>query len=191
MTQSWSAETFERLYARNPDPWGFETSDYERQKYAATLDAIGERRFAAGLEVGCSIGVLTKLLASRCEALLAVDFSEAALRFAGVRLADVAGVRLERRRIPDEWPQGSFDLILLSEILYFLSPEDVVRTAQCASASLRPGGLAVLVNWTGPTDTPSTGDGAATLFLEQTAASLPAERRMDGASWRLDVLRAV
>ena len=31
---------FERLYARDPDPWRFATSEYERDKYAATLAAL-------------------------------------------------------------------------------------------------------------------------------------------------------
>ena len=63
---------FEALYAAAPDPWDFEGSDYERGKYAATLAALPQPRYARALEVGCSIGVLTALLAPRCDRLLAV-----------------------------------------------------------------------------------------------------------------------
>jgi len=70
---------FEALYASDPDPWRFATSDYEATKYDNTLAALGERRFAAGFEVGCSIGVLTARIALRCDRLLAVDVAAAAL----------------------------------------------------------------------------------------------------------------
>ncbi len=72
-------EYFEQLYVRDPDPWRFATSGYERDKYAATLAALPNRRFASGFEVGCSIGVLTRQLAERCDALLAADGSPTAL----------------------------------------------------------------------------------------------------------------
>ena len=62
---------FDRLYGADPDPWKFATSDYERDKYAATLAALPDRRFTRCYEVGCSIGVLTRQLAPRCDAILA------------------------------------------------------------------------------------------------------------------------
>ena len=51
------AAYFEALYAADEDPWDFTTSAYERAKYDRTVAALGDRRFARGLEVGCSIGV--------------------------------------------------------------------------------------------------------------------------------------
>ncbi|HST73796.1 MAG TPA: SAM-dependent methyltransferase [Acetobacteraceae bacterium] len=99
--RSWSPETFDRIYAADADPWKFTTSRYERKKNAATLAALGDRRFAA-LEIGCSIGVSTRLLAWRCEALLAVDVAEAALADARRRCAGLPGVRIKRRQVPGE-----------------------------------------------------------------------------------------
>jgi cyclopropane fatty-acyl-phospholipid synthase-like methyltransferase len=186
--QSWSPETFDRLYAADPDPWRFATSQYEREKYAATLAALGNRRFVAALEVGCSIGVFTRLLAPRCRTLLAVDVAEAALAAARRRCAGLPGVRIERRRIPDEWPEGGFDLIVLSEVLYFLGSADIARTARCVATALHPGGLALLVNWTGATDTPCTGDEAAELFIAAAAPELRSSQRVTGATYRLDLL---
>ena len=55
---------FEQIYARKRDPWDFESSKYEKMKYEATLAALPRDRYRCGLEVGCSIGVLTKLLQS-------------------------------------------------------------------------------------------------------------------------------
>ena len=51
-------ERFDRLYAERPDPWDFETSAYEHAKYDATLAALDDRRYATGLEVGCSMTVV-------------------------------------------------------------------------------------------------------------------------------------
>ena len=52
-------EYFDRMYAESDDPWRFETSEYERRKYAATLAALPRARYENALEIGCSIGVLT------------------------------------------------------------------------------------------------------------------------------------
>ena len=95
---------FDALYARDDDPWRFATSAYESEKYAATLDALPATRFANAFEVGCSIGVLTRLLATRCDALLAADVAEAALSQARARCADCAHVMVRHMRVPAEWP---------------------------------------------------------------------------------------
>ena len=94
---------FDELYAENPDPWDFETSEYERAKYAATIAALEQRHFATGLEIGCSIGVLTQDLKRHIDDLLAIDVAEIALEQARARNPDV---RFERREIPEEYPDG-------------------------------------------------------------------------------------
>jgi hypothetical protein len=80
MTGSRPAAHFERLYQTDPDPWGFKTSAYEQTKYRHTLSALAGRRFKSGLEFGCSIGILTRLLASRCDTILGRDIVEAPCR---------------------------------------------------------------------------------------------------------------
>lgn len=184
---SWGPEVFDRLYARDPDPWNFHSSQYERDKYAATLAALPPGRFANGFEVGCSIGVLTRMLAQRCGELLSVDVSEQALAAARANCAGLRHVDFRRLHIPAEWPPGSFDLVVLSEVLYFLGPGDLAATARLAAASLTPGGVALLVNWTGPTNSPSTGDEAAQRFMAA-AGLTPATQRRE-AQYRLDLLR--
>ncbi len=142
---------FERLYERSDDPWGFETSAYERAKYRRTLEALDNRRFHRALEVGCSIGVFTALLAPRCDELVAIDVSERAIARARARLAGVPGVRLVRAGIPAELPPGPFDLIVCSEVLYYLTA-DVLRNAAAAlEEALAPGGTLLAVHWTEPT----------------------------------------
>jgi len=157
---------FEALYAADPDPWRFASSAYEKEKYAATLAALPPRRFADALEVGCSIGILTAQLAPRCDRLLALDVAKSALAQARARCP---AVRFERRRIPQAWPPGRFDLILLSEMLYYLDAAGISETAARAANALQLGGCALMVHYLGETDYPVTGDQAAELFVHAAA----------------------
>ena len=59
-----SAEFFETMYAEREDPWEFASSQYERDRYAAIVRALGNRRYRRAFEPGCSIGILTPQLAS-------------------------------------------------------------------------------------------------------------------------------
>src|SRR5579863_8609060 len=94
------ASYFDALYAADPDPWGFAASDYERRKYDRTLAALPRRRYDRALEVGCSIGVLTRQLAGRCEALVSIDASGIPLRMARERCQDCSSVRFSRMIVP-------------------------------------------------------------------------------------------
>ena len=185
---SWSADVFDRLYAERPDPWDLAGSPYERDKRAATLAALPRPRFEAALEVGCSLGVLTEALAARCDRLLALDFAEAALARARARCAALPQVAFRCAHLPGDWPEGRFDLVVFSEVLYFLDAGDIARAAAACAASLLPGGTCVLVNWTGETDTPCTGEEAADRFIA--AAGLVAAPPCRAPGYRLDVLRA-
>jgi 2-polyprenyl-3-methyl-5-hydroxy-6-metoxy-1,4-benzoquinol methylase len=171
--RSTPARHFEALYRRHADPWGLATSDYEHRKYRATVAALGERRFRSGLEVGCSIGTLTARLAERCDTLLGIDFVEQALQAARDRCARFPHVRFERRTVPAEWPPGRFDLIVLSEVLYFLSPPDLDDVARRCATSVEPGSTVMAVNWRRPNDGTMPGDAAA----ERLSAMLPARWR--------------
>lgn len=186
MRESLAPAYFDRLYAQDADPWRFRDSAYEREKYRATMEALPKPRFADAFEVGCSIGVLSALLAARCDRLLAVDVADAALDQARQSCAGLPQVRFVRMRVPDDWADGVFDLIVLSEVLYYMSDADVRRTARLTSASLRPGGVALLVHWTGPTDYPLTADAAAETFMAEAALTLRSASRTP--EYRMDVL---
>jgi 2-polyprenyl-3-methyl-5-hydroxy-6-metoxy-1,4-benzoquinol methylase len=179
---------FERLYRANPDPWSFTTSAYERQKYEATLAALGTRRFQMALEVGCSIGVLTAQLASRCDQVIGLDFAPSAVAAARARCAPYPGVRIEQRQVPQQWPEGQFDLILFSEILYFLNESDLMVACAHTRRSILPGGLVLLVNYTGLTDDPCSGDTAASSFMAATSPYLQRILQRREPHYRLDLL---
>jgi hypothetical protein len=188
MTGSHDAEHFRRLYARSADPWGYRTSDYEQEKYRRTIEALGERRFRSGFEPGCSIGVLTRMLAMRCDALLAADIVEEPLRTARIMCGDLPWVRFMRMRIPIEWPDGCFDLIVLSEVLYFLTFHDIAAVAARVLTALDTGGVVLSVNWRGHGDDPCDGDEAATIFLNETSHALRVVSRYRTASYRMELL---
>jgi SAM-dependent methyltransferase len=164
-----SREYFEKLYAESPDPWGFETSPYERRKYERTLDVLGRRRYRHALEAGCSIGVFTAMLAPLCDELLAVDVSEKAIATAKERLAGFPHVRIEVRTLPEETPEESFDLVVASEVLYYW-PEDVMLAAlRRFEDVLAPGGTLLAVHWRKETKTyPLQGDEVHELLVEHT-----------------------
>ena len=117
MSERLGRDYFERLYADSRDPWNFETSEYERKRYDRTLSVLGDRSFRRGLEAGASIGVFTRMLAERCDELLAVDVSEKAVAEARERLKDFRNVRAERLSLPEQMPAGPFDLIAARRML--------------------------------------------------------------------------
>ena len=181
---------FDALYASDADPWRFASSEYERAKYQATLHALPKARYDRALEVGCSIGVFSRMLAGRCNRLLGIDPAERALTSARQRCAENPNVGFEKMSAPDQWPIGTFDLIILSEVVYYFNRDDAVRLTHRVMSSLRPQGDVVLVHWLGQTDYPLSGDEAVTAFRQEAesfAAVLRAERRPE---YRLDVLRA-
>jgi hypothetical protein len=138
---------FAAMYAESEDPWGFESRWYECRKYALTLAALPRERYRRGFEPGCSIGVLTELLAGRCDSLLAADLAPAAVGAAAERMAPYGGVEVARLAIPHDWPEGRFDLIVLSEIGYYLSADDLELLLDRTVASLQPGGTLIAVHW--------------------------------------------
>lgn len=156
---------FEDLYAKSSDPWGFRTRWYERRKRALTLAALPHERYLNALEAGCANGELAADLAPRCVRLLACDFHAQALQIATTRLAGFTNVRLEQRELPRQWPQQTFDLIVISELAYYLTPAQLAELLRCARASLAPAGVLLGCHWRHPiADALSDGDSVHAAF---------------------------
>jgi SAM-dependent methyltransferase len=149
MTPISAVERFERLYAQNPDPWGYRESGYEHQKYAATLAALPAGAFDRCLEVGCSIGVFTKLLAERCAALVALDFSPRAVALATNHLSALDNVEVLEAAFPEQTPPGTWDLIICSEVLYYLDEPRFEQAIAWLAQQLESGACLVAVSWRG------------------------------------------
>ena len=187
-------EYFDHVYQANRDPWNFESSPYERAKYAATLAVLPRPHYAEAFEIGCSLGVLTEQLAPRCGHLLAVDVSEAALAQARARCAELPQVEIKLLRVPEEFPNQQFDLIVLSEVGYYWSPADLARAADQLIAALNPGGQLLLVHWTPPVhDYPLTGDDVHQLFLSKAEPGGPLRHLTSQRheTYRLDLLERI
>lgn len=151
-------EYFAAVYAGAVDPWGFTDRWYEERKRGITLAALPQRRFASAYEPGCSLGVLTLGLADRCEALLAADVSPVALAAARERLAGRSHVTLAQHVLPRDWPVGTFDLVVLSELLYYLDDTDLQEVATRAVDAVAAGGTLLSVHWLHPVaDYPQSG----------------------------------
>ncbi len=138
---------FEARYRADPDPWGYETSAYERDKYDATLQACGPGPFPCALELGSSIGVLSARLADVCDRLVTVDAAPTAVAAARRRLADRPGVDTVLGAIPDDIPPGRYDLVVASEILYYLEPDALTATLGRLEHLTVPSGRLVAVHW--------------------------------------------
>ncbi|MBE2998313.1 methyltransferase domain-containing protein [Nocardiopsis sp. HNM0947] len=138
---------FTRMYEGSDDPWGFRSRWYEQRKRDLTLACLPEERYARAFEPGCSIGMLTRGLAQRCASLHAIDPVPTAVEQARREAAGVDHVRVERGRVPRDWPEGTFDLVVLSEMLYYFDDaelhEVIGRTLACAL----PGATVVAVHW--------------------------------------------
>ncbi len=173
---------FDALYAADADPWGFTSRWYEQRKYALTLAALPRARYGRALEVGCSVGVLTALLAGRCDALVALDASRAALDAARRRTPPHVDLRLGS--VPGDWPAGRYDLVVLSEVGYYLDAADLDRLLDLVARDLVPGGHVVACHWRHPVaDYPQTGD-AVHLALQR----WPRLSRVEEEDFLLDVL---
>ncbi len=185
-TESMPAEYFEGRYREDIDPWDFRSSAYEREKYEATLSALGKPNYRRVLEVGCSIGVLTTKLAKRSRRLLAIDASQTAIDAA--RENAPSNVTFETRVLPGDFPEGPFDLIMLSEVLYYFSEADLRLVADLCSAALAPGGEMVLCHWLGETNYPLAGCQASDMFADAVVMRVPSRRILRDDVYRLETL---
>jgi len=150
---------FERLYEQADDPWDFDASPYERRKYLHTLDSLGRERFTSALEIGCSIGVLTAQLAERSGRVVGIDVSDRALALARARLRNRPNVRLERGEFPEQVPPGPWDLVVCSEVLYYLDEAPFALAIDRLEQVLGDGATVMAVHWRPSTETyPLRGD---------------------------------
>lgn len=148
------------LYADTPDPWGFEHSEYEQAKFAATRAALTRRRYASAFELGCGNGQLARHLVDICDRYTGMD-------------AVVIAIEAARRAAPDgtfihdyypcTLPEGDFDLLILSEILYFLD-RDSLRKLASDIIEAWPKAEVLCVSWLGETDHDLQGEEALAIF---------------------------
>lgn len=147
---AFSAEYFDALYASSEDPWSFRTRWYESRKRAITVASLTRDRFRRGLEIGCSVGHLTELLAPRCDSLLAVDISTRAIEEA--QRTPQQNVEFAVQDVLAQFPAGRFDLIVLSEVGYYWNEADLRAIRARINDSLEPEGILLACHWRHPVE---------------------------------------
>lgn len=138
---------FERRYRADPDPWRLRDRWYEQRKRALTVAALTRPRYRRAFEPACALGLLTELLAARCDEVVAVDASATAVAATAERLAHLTNVSVAAMSVPDQWPDGSFDLIVLSEVGYYLDATAIAALRDAAVARLTTDGDLIAVHY--------------------------------------------
>ena len=137
---------FTELYRESPDPWKLSTDPNEVRRVERAMSLLSSSRYDSALELGCGGGHMTGLVAQRASRVVGVDCVDAALRVAGDRCASLLHVRFEKHWLPDSLPKGTFDLVVLSEIAYYMHEEVLRRFLQLVSDRLRVGGELLLAH---------------------------------------------
>jgi hypothetical protein len=153
---------FDRMYADSPDPWQLQGRWYEQRKYAITMALLPHPRYRHAFEPGCSVGVLTEQLAGRCDHVTATDIVPAALEANHQRLSQAGRrdrVTLLRRSLDEAWPSTDFDLVVLSEVGYYLDGETLRAVLDRELPRVMNGATVVAAHWRHHVpDYPMTGD---------------------------------
>jgi SAM-dependent methyltransferase len=188
--QSLQPSYFEDLYNNDSDPWQFETSEYEAEKYATTIAALTKPKYDNAFEIGGSIGVLTAMLADRCDSLLSIDVSEAAQQRAKQRCQNLNNVRFQIMQLPQEYPDEMFDLTVLSEVGYYFCWDDLHKAQKLIIERLQPNGHLLLVHWTPKAASyPLTGDEVHDSFLQ--LSNLKHLKGLRQEQYRLDLFERI
>ncbi len=144
-------EYFDGLYVADRDPWRVRDRWYEARKRALVLAALPRRRYVNALDLGCGIGTLTAQIAARCDHVTGIDASTAAIALARFYL-DQRNVTLRHATLPDEWPPGRHDLIVLSEVGYYLDRRALSSLGDRICESLDADGTLLTCHWRHPVD---------------------------------------
>jgi trans-aconitate methyltransferase len=182
-----SAAFFEAKYQEKADPWDFSSNAYESQRYDAIISAIAHRRYARAFEPGCSIGVLTERLAAYCDEVYAIDFSLSASAQAQVRCAHLPQVEVHCASLPEGTPDKDCDLLVLSEIGYYFTPQDWQHISTALIGSIPQGATVLAAHWLGQSrDHRISGDEVHEILLSH--AKLRVEHTECNPKMRLDRL---
>ncbi|MBP2274682.1 class I SAM-dependent methyltransferase [Sphingomonas sp. PL20] len=148
-----SAAALEAIYAADSDPWSAASARYRYQhrKYEVLISLLPPRRFARALDLGCGLGLLSRHLASRTDNVVGIDVAPSAVARARVLHADQQNLLFEAQdllSLPSAF-DGSFDLVVVADVLYYLSPLDdalLKALAMRIAALLAPDGMCMLAN---------------------------------------------
>jgi SAM-dependent methyltransferase len=182
---------FDQLFRSNQDPWGYESVWSEKRRHSLMLAMLDRPQYKRAYEPGCANGVFSALLGARAEVVESCDGSGEAVRAAREKTKSVSNVSVLHRCVPEEWPDGAFDLIVLSDFLYYLSEQDIIQVARQVTESLEDGGFLLTCHWLEIAhDFLTPGGGAVQEILEGVLGPVNGPAYLDSeqiiAGWRLD-----
>jgi len=146
MTESTPPAYFDALY-RETDPYGYRQRWYEERKRSLLLASLTRAAYDHAWEIGCSNGEVTADLARVCKRVFAADLSARAVELTQARTGNLGNVVVQQARHPVDWPDATFDLIVFSEVGYFMSRDDLDTACERLRETLRDGGLLVACHW--------------------------------------------
>jgi 2-polyprenyl-3-methyl-5-hydroxy-6-metoxy-1,4-benzoquinol methylase len=147
-----SRQFFEQKYRAHADPWSFASDGYEQWRYGVLVQHVEAGRYARAFEPGCSVGVLTDILADRCGHVFATDIADTAVAVARRRCGARSNVTIQQGSLAGDLPAGPFDLIVISEVGYYFDEPTLGRIAGRLGRMLDPSGLLLAAHWTGESD---------------------------------------
>lgn len=118
-------------------------SHYDHQKHMQIRTLLAGRHFSNALEIGCDDGALSRLLAQQCVRLLCCDPSQRNVQLTQRQLAGQKHAHVEKRRLPMQWPEGCFDLIVLNDACSQLDANDTRRLIMRARMALAAHGTLI------------------------------------------------
>ncbi|MBI4547198.1 MAG: methyltransferase domain-containing protein [Ignavibacteriae bacterium] len=112
-----SYDKLEHLYQWTHDPWNFDHSEYEQERFRSLLEMINQLPHQTILEVGCAEGSFTSRLSQMAQQVIAIDVSSTAIARARQRCPSV---QFFQRSLEDFVWDTKFDVVLCAETLYYL-----------------------------------------------------------------------
>ena len=172
-----SHQYLNKFYEGKEDPFNF-ASPYEIGKYEHTLRLLEGKTFRRALEVGAAEGIFTEMLAPVCEELIGIEVADIAVERALQRLSHLPQVKFLQAALPNDMPDGTFDLIIVSDVLYYFPKDVLTDLLRAFERSLEPGGMIFSLHYRGRIGAPILGDEVHDLMKQVLSLSLSHEERV-------------
>lgn len=154
MASKYNKDYFETKFSTT-DPWDYTTSNYEFKKYQRQIDVSNKyvQNPLSILEIGCAEGVFTEMIRKEYpnSKITSIDISEAAIERASQRgLHNTEFIRTDISEFIENHQNGRFDIVYVSEIIYYLgasySVRDLLTLIRKLSLLMNKGGIIIMAN---------------------------------------------
>lgn len=145
-----SVPDFDAVYRRDPDPWQVRSSRYEQRKLEIVLASLGRATYERAWDPACGVGELVLRLAQRCGSVLATDASPVAVEITRRHTSGEPRIDVREAVLPanaDPRSAASFDLMVLSEFLYYLDADARSETLALLDAVRSPRAEVMSLHW--------------------------------------------